>query len=127
MGNLLIFLSSYPFWFRIAALFFIFSIPIELIIWAVLSRFFLIRRLIILLEKPEKADELLFSKYNSKWILNRSGTIERFAKKYGINIIYIIKMDDLWIKNFVLKKRLKDFNRILKYAPDKGLFKCFLI
>lgn len=127
MGSLLMVLSSYPFWLRIAAIAFIFSVPLELIIWAILSRIFLIRRLVILLENPELVDKLLFSKYNSKWILNRSGTIERFAKKYGINIIYLIKMDDLWINNFVSKKGLKDFNRILKYAPDKGLFKCFLI
>ena len=127
MGNLLMFLSSYPFWFRIAALAFIFSVPLELIVWAILSRIFLIKRLVILLENPERVNELIFLKYNSTWILNRSGTIENFAKKYGINIIYHIKMDDLWINNFISKKRVKDFNRILKYAPDKGLFKCFLI
>ncbi len=127
MGNLLFFLSAYPFWIRIAFLFFMAAVPLELIIWAFLSKFFLLKRLYVLLENPELVDNLLFSKYNSRWILNRSNTIEKFAQKHGINIIYLLKMDDLWIENFVSKKRVKDFNRILKYAPDKGLFKCFLV
>ncbi len=127
MGSLLIFLTSYPIWFRMTVLIFLFSIPLEFLIWAFLSRIFLFKRLKIILENPELADELLFSKYNKRWILNRSGTIENFALINGINIIYLINMDELWIENFISKKSKKDFERILKYVPDKGLFKCFLV
>lgn len=126
MGNLLIFLTSYPIWFRMTILIFLFTIPLEFLIWATLSRIFLFKRLKIILENPALVDELLFLKYNKRWILNRSGTIENFAQINGINIIYLLKMDELWIENFIKKSRKRDFNRILKYAPDKGLFKCFL-
>src|SRR4030042_6366224 len=127
MGSLLIFLTSYPIWFRMTILIFLFSVPLEFLVWATLSKIFLFRRLKLILENPELVDELLCSKYNKGWILKRSETIEKFAQINGIDIIYLIKMDELWIENFISKKWNKNFDRILKYAPDKGLFKCFLV
>ena len=127
MGYLLLLLTPYPIWLRIAVLAFVISVPVELITWFILSRIMLNKRLKKVINNPKFAEKLFINKYNKSWLIRKSNYIEKFALKYDPNIIYYIKMDELWIDNLINKHLKKDFLRVLKYAPDKGLFKCLLV
>ncbi len=78
-------------------------------------------------QDPDKFKSLFKKKYGLESLQRKSGKIEKYAQKIGSEIISLTGIDDIWVTNLGIKKRKKDFQRVLEYAPKKGLFKCFLI
>lgn len=72
------------------------------------------------------ADKEIINRYSKDQLLRKSGIIEKVAGKMGDSFIPIIGIDRLWIDRLAEKKRLSDFRRVIEFAPDKGLFTCFL-
>jgi HEAT repeat protein len=91
------------------------------------SRAVFVKKMKRVMNDPELADVLIKSRYNSRQLLQRSRIVEKFCRKNGPELIPLTGMDDLWIEQLGSRKRKKDFWRVLMYAPEKGLFKCFLV
>jgi len=119
-------LKSRPLWLLAGAAA-VLLLVLALIIWRLLAA----KHFKTLLKKvsanPELAPALIGNRYSKEALLRRSGLIERFIEKNGTDIIALTAIDSLWVDNLALKKRKKDFLRVLNYAPEIGLFKCFLI
>ena len=60
-------------------------------------------------------------------LLRRTRQIERIADKHGADLIGELEMDKLWTRRLADHERRPDFERVLRYAPERGLFTCFLI
>jgi len=60
-------------------------------------------------------------------LLLRSRAVERFARRANSDIVRILGMDSLWLARLTEKGRRRDFQRILRFAPERGLFQCFLL
>ncbi len=69
----------------------------------------------------------ILSRYSEAQLLRKSGVIEKAADKTGEYLVPAIGIDRLWIRRLLEKKRLPDFRRVIRYAPEKGLFTCFLV
>ncbi len=98
-----------------------------LILWSFLARARFKKNLKKVRLNPEKFIPVFRQKYSPPSILRKSGLIEKFIQKNGPEILSLTGIDDIWVANLQMRKRKKDFQRVLKYAPEKGLFKCFLI
>ncbi len=66
------------------------------------------------------------TKYPNRYLLKKSSLIEKLIEKQGESVLKVTGIADLWINELKVTKKRKHFTRILKYAPDKGLFACFL-
>jgi len=91
-----------------------------------LSRRKFLRSLQELLDDPQSAQERFRNNYSIQTILRRSDQIESFAEKNDPAIISLCGIDEIWIESLKQHKQKKEFERVLKYAPDRGLFWCFL-
>ncbi|MBB6478746.1 HEAT repeat domain-containing protein [Spirochaeta isovalerica] len=60
-------------------------------------------------------------------IMGRSQLIEKMALKYGIDLLQIIGINNLWFTELKKHKSKKLYKRVLNYYPERGLFTCFLI
>jgi len=100
---------------------------LALILWRLLARKHFLKLLEKVSANPDLAPALIGNRYSKGALLRKSGLIERFIQKNGTDIIALTAIDSFWVDNLVLKKRKKDFLRVLNYAPEIGLFKCFLI
>lgn len=85
------------------------------------------KRLVSVVDSPGHAEELVLSRYGSTRLLRASGTIEKIARERGPGIIRAIGIDDLWIDRLVRRRSKRDFERVLEFFPDRGLFVCFLV
>ncbi len=72
-------------------------------------------------------DQLISEKYDKNALYKKSGVIERYAVFTNINVIKLLGMDEIWIEKLSQKRKRKDFNRVLKFSPETGLFTCFLV
>ena len=101
-----------------------------LVLAAVAARIVLRRRFQAALweamQAPHRAGQLLKERYPARALLRRTRLVENFAEKFGHDIIALSGIDELWIKRLAARKGRRDFQRVLIYAPDKGLFQCFL-
>ncbi|NOY09576.1 MAG: HEAT repeat domain-containing protein [Spirochaetes bacterium] len=79
------------------------------------------------MQHPELSESLILKRYSSAKLLRRSKLIEKFAHKNGNEIIGYTKIDDLWLKRLMAKRREQDFKRIMNYARAKGIFTCFIV
>ncbi len=79
------------------------------------------------MEHPELSDNPVLKRYSPAKLLRKSKLIEKFAHKNGYEIIDYTKIDELWLKRLVAKRREQDFKRIMNYARTKGIFTCFTV
>jgi len=103
------------------------AIAIIITSWKLFTRISLLSRLRRVVQNPELAEPLLKRRYSARRLLRRSKIFEKFARKNGNQIIALSGIDDLWLERLLSKKKKRDFLRVLGYAAEKGLFKCFLV
>lgn len=120
-------LQSVPPWLLITVASVIGAAVLILVASAFISKRLFRNRVRRVIENPDLAHSLIKSRYTPQALLARSALIERLAKSAGLEIIRLTGIDDLWIESLLNKKRKRDFSRILTYAPEKGLFKCFCL
>lgn len=126
MTSLYSLLKSQPLWLLTGAAAAL-LVVLAVILWRLLAGKYFLKLLKRASLNPELAPALICNRYSKEALLRRSGLIERFIEKNGSDIIGLTSIDSLWVDNLVLKKRKKDFLRVLNYAPEIGLFKCFLL
>jgi HEAT repeat protein len=119
------FLGTVPFWAIALAVIGVAAIIVVPAFF--LPRWIFRRRLRRVAEDPSSAREAILEKYSNEQLLRKSDIIEQIAKKTGAPLIEAIGADRLWIDRLSKKKRFADFRRVLRFAPDKGLFTCFLV
>lgn len=85
------------------------------------------RRLRAVGESPGRAQELVLSRYAPARLLRAGATIEKIARETGGAIIEAIGIDELWMDRLIRKRGKRDFERVLEFFPDRGLFVCFLV
>jgi len=115
-----------PLWVLIAAAAAVLGLLILLAAVLILKRKFNIK-LKRVTEHPDLAEKLILNRYSPERIARKSRAIEKFAKKYGPEIIQYTKIDDAWIKRLLEKHKEKDLKRVMKYAREKGIFSCFRV
>lgn len=113
-----------PWWILLIAGTVFVAIAVVIIILA--QRGMLRRRLRKVAADPSLAEREILNRYSKERLLRKSGVIESVAKKADVHIIPAIGIDRLWIDRLAEKKRLADFRRVIRFAPDQGLFTCFL-
>ena len=77
------------------------------------------------IQDPHRADVLLKDRYSPQALLRRSSVLEKYAARFGEEIITLSGIDELWIARLAQSRSRRNFQRVLKYAPEKGLFQCF--
>lgn len=108
------------------------GITVILIIFILVLVIFIKRKilknlLLRLIDNPHLMDDKLKNKLSRKFLLAKSSFIEKISKKYGLELLETTGINKLWLEELKIQKRKTNFNRILKYYPEKGLFTCFLI
>ncbi len=119
------FIGSVPWWAATLAAIGVAAIIVVLVFF--LPRWIFRRRLRRAAEDPSTARSTILEKYSNEQLLRKSAVIEQIAKKSGPSFIETLGVDRLWIDRLSEKKRVADFRRVLHFAPDKGLFTCFLV
>lgn len=94
--------------------------------WLWISRKRFVRALEKVAENPINAKEWFHDRFERKYILKRSDLIEKFAEEHDRKIVSLTGVDELWIGELKLHGKKKDFQRVIRYAPERGLFPCFL-
>ena len=89
--------SVVPLWLIILALAVIVLLVLVIVIWKIISRKLLITKLTRVLENSELAESLIKSRHSSRYLFNKSGLIERFARKNDPVIIGLIGLDDIYL------------------------------
>lgn len=120
-------LQAFPSWVLILVPVAIGLCVAVIILWTVISRNVFMKNLKRVVKQPELAESLIKSRYPKKYLLKKSSLIERFAQKHDAGVIKLLSLDELWIENLLAKKYKNDFLRVLKFAPEKGLFQCFIV
>jgi HEAT repeat protein len=116
--------KAVPWWILLTAGAVFAAIVVVIIIFAQRAAFR--KRLRKVAVDPGLAEKEILNRYSKERLLRKSGVIENVAKKAGEHIIPALGIDRLWIDRLAEKKRLADFRRVIRFAPDKGLFTCFL-
>ncbi|MEE8440569.1 MAG: HEAT repeat domain-containing protein, partial [Spirochaetia bacterium] len=57
----------------------------------------------------------------------RTRLIEKLTGKHGEVLVHLLGIDRLWTERLSEQARRSDFRRVLQYAPEYGLFTCFLV
>ena len=120
-------ITSMPLWHILLIVGEAILLVVVIILWRKYVKDSFIKKLRRIVEDPELADELIVSKYSRITLMRKSSQIEKFAEKEDASIIKLIGMDKIWVDELLRTKRKKDFLRVLKYAPEEGLFECFQI
>ncbi len=103
------------------------AVLIAYLLWRGISKALLIRRLSKLAEEPDKVEALFLRRYGPADIVKWASTIEKFARRHpDKNIISLIGADEAWIRILSQQPKRKWLERVLEFAPDKGLFTAFL-
>jgi HEAT repeat protein len=58
-------------------------------------------------------------------LMARSSMVESVARSGSPEVVRLTGIDDLWIEALTKKPSAKRFSRVLRFAPEKGLFACF--
>lgn len=85
------------------------------------------KRLRAVADSPSHAEDLILSRYGDARLLAASSTIEKIAREKGPAIIGALGVDELWMDRLVRRRSTRDFDRVLEFFPDRGLFVCFLV
>lgn len=103
------------------------AVSIIIIITLMIKKQTFKKRLKIILTNPELLDEKYTNYFSRSRLLSKSSIVERVAAKYGIELLEITGINAYWLDELKHHRKVKLYNRILAYYPDKGLFTCFLI
>jgi HEAT repeat protein len=87
----------------------------------------IMKQLKLVAQNPDRAGELITRRYHKAALLRQSHRIEAFVKKNGPAVLPLIGMDDIWIEQMGRLKNKKQLQRVLDFAPEKGLFKAFML
>jgi len=120
----LAFWESWPVWGR-AALAAALAIGVAALVGLLLARAILKGRLLALLREPGEAEGFR-ARHSARWLLRHSRLIERLSREQGERLIPLTGIDRLWIDSLRRGGSLRDCRRVLAWAPDAGLFQCFL-
>lgn len=74
---------------------------------------------------PKLADAFR-QRHRPRRLYRLSGLIERVAAREGEAAVHLLGMAEIWIGELARRGRLADFRRVLRHAPQRGLFPCFL-
>lgn len=80
-----------------------------------------------LIENPLLLNKEYSEFFEPSRLIRRSNQLERAACKYGLELLDITGITNLWLTELKRKKNKKLFRRVLKYYPEKSLFTCFMI
>ncbi len=118
------FLTSLPVWIYGVAGGVVLVVVVLLVVFIPRLRFK--RKLNLVSDDPEPANQLIRGRYDDATLLQRSGLVVRTALRRGNEKLpQIIGIDDLWIRRLAQTRNALTMKRILRFAPDKGLFACF--
>ena len=92
-----------------------------------LRRILFRRRLRAVLASPGLLDELIRGRYSPGGLIRRSRQIEKMAEKHGPEIVRLTGVDRLWIARLEETRSRRLLGRVLRHAPDEGLFTCFKV
>ena len=90
------------------------------------SRLLFKRRLARVAAAPERAKAEIGGRYRDGVLLLHSSLIERVARREGRRIVELTGVDRLWIERLSRHRRSRDATRVIEFAPDRGLFTCFV-
>jgi HEAT repeat protein len=82
-------------------------------------------RVLRFLETPGRKDPSDY--FTTEELLGRTRVIERLAEQHGAHVVSELGVDLLWTERLQQKERKRDFQRVLRFAPGRGLFACFLV
>lgn len=77
---------------------------------------------------PERREEVIqhiLERYPEKKLLHRPGPVIAAARRWDTSIPMRLGLDKKWIERLEKKGRKSDFNLVLEFSPEKGLFGCF--
>ena len=124
MEDLLVVLYSLPFWVYIVDAF---ALGLALFFTTVLliSRV----RLSNYLKKAARGQtevQSLTKDYSLRQLSWHSKLIEKKSGETGVNLPSLLGLDSFWVEELEKKRSRTLFLRVLKWAPEKGLFLCFV-
>ncbi len=95
-------------------------------VWYGVLRLLFRRDLEAVIAAPELAEQRIRGRYRPTTLLLRSGLIERVARRQDRRIIELSQIDRLWIERLARSRGVRDAARVMEFAPDSGLFTCFV-
>ncbi len=125
MSTLQVLGFSLPLWAAVSAAALV-LLGAGLLAWALAARSLFKRRLLALYRHPEKEREFR-ERYPGGTQARRSRLIEKIARREGEGIVALTGADEVWVESLRRRRGRREFQRVLEFAPDKGLFRCFLI
>lgn len=90
------------------------------------SRLLFKRRLARVAAAPERAEAEFGRRYRDGMLLLHSSLVERIARREGRRIVELTGADRLWVERLARYRRARDAARVIEFAPDRGLFTCFI-
>jgi len=117
-------IAGLPVW-TLAGTFVVVMLVIAALVWLTVLRTAFRRRLLRVVEEPDKANQLIHRKLRRSTLALRSGLIEKIARNRDPRIVELTGVDRLWIERVRKRGRRRDIRRVLDLAPNKGLFACF--
>jgi HEAT repeat protein len=119
------FLKSLPIWIYGVAGGVLLAVIVILVIFVPRRKFK--QKLIKVSADPDLADDIIRGHYDDATLLQRSSLVVRTALRLQNNALpSLIGIDTLWIRRLVQTKHAAMMKRILMFAPDEGLFACFI-
>jgi hypothetical protein len=77
------------------------------------------------ISEPDFESVPFVEKFGMKRIMGKSRTLVRLSRKRGINLPDLLGVTDIWIEKCRRKNRPVLMDRILEFAPERGLFFLF--
>jgi HEAT repeat protein len=120
------FLKTLPVWMYGIAGGVLFMLLVVLVV--VVPRVRFRKRLVQVSDDPEQSAALIRDHYDDATLLQRSALVTRIATKLeNDQLPALTGVDELWVQRLVQTRHARTLRRVLQYAPDKGLFACFVV
>ena len=127
MDWLFLMIQQIPLWKLLLCLGEIVLIVLILLLWRKHRKNQFIALLDQISKKPELADGLILNPMSANALDRKLKIVEVYAKTKDPHMIEYLKLDTRRIDKLLKTKRKKEFIKVLKNAPEKGLFPCFLL
>ncbi len=103
------------------------AVVLAFFIWRGITRGLFMHRLKTVAESPEKLDPALISRYSQADFVSMASTLEAAARKWpDADLIHLSGADEVWIQRLADRPNRRWVERVLEFAPDKGMFTVFL-
>lgn len=124
MEPILNFVRSQPLWIWIAAGAAILLVVFIIISSVVSKRRFLgrIRRYLAIPGNKQASDY-----FKPDELLRKTRLLQKYAEGEDVAVVDGLGLDELWTQRLFDKEKRADFQRVLTYATEKGLFACFFV